>query len=238
MNTSATTTVVCLGDSITKGNVSYNWLQDLAKKMPQYRFVNHGCNGDLAYHALLRLDAVIKDSPDIVVLLLGTNDVLHTIPEIAHLVKKAKLPQKPDIDWFQVTFENIITELRQRTKARILVVSLPILGEGLRHHTNTLVALYNERIRRIVEQYHLEYIPLNEALVGILEQEHPANPVALQDSIGMVMKAPIRRLLFRQRWETISAANGLKLTTDNIHLNTRSGKILADLVAKRLLSQK
>jgi lysophospholipase L1-like esterase len=224
------TTVVCLGDSITKGMVSYDWVRELSRKMPELRFLNHGKNGDLAYNALQRVDAVIRANPDVVVILLGINDVLHAVPGIELRIKKTDLPQTPDRNWFRTNLVEILRQLQTRTQARILIASLPVLGEGLDHLTNQLVQQYNDIIRQTAEQYSLVYLPLNEALVRILEQEPVANPILLEDSFGIIVKAMVRRLVLRQSFDKISAVNGLKLTTDTIHLNSRSGKILGDLV--------
>jgi hypothetical protein len=46
--------VVCLGESLTKGEVSYDWVADL-QSCPQnasVRFVNLGVGGDHSYNAL------------------------------------------------------------------------------------------------------------------------------------------------------------------------------------------
>jgi lysophospholipase L1-like esterase len=74
MKASPKTTVICLGDSITKGMVSYDWVRELSRKMPEFRFLNHGINGDLAYNVLKRLEPVIAAKPDVVVIL--PNDAL------------------------------------------------------------------------------------------------------------------------------------------------------------------
>lgn len=228
------TTVVCLGDSITKGMVSYDWVQELSQKMPELPFLNHGKNGDLAYNALQRVEAVIRAKPDVVVILLGTNDVLHAVPGIELRIKKTDLPQEPDINWFRLNLDQIIQQIQARTQARILIASLPVLGEGLHHLTNQMVQQYNDIIRQTAEQYRLVYLPFNEALVRILEEEPVANPILLQESFGIIVKAMVRRLVLRQNYDRISAAYGLKLTTDTIHLNSRSGKILGDLVGTAL----
>jgi lysophospholipase L1-like esterase len=234
VNNQRITSVACFGDSITKGTVSYNWVRYLSKKLPRYQWDNYGRNGDLAFNALQRIEKVIRNNPDYVVIVLGTNDILQAMPEIEKHVRKMNLPQKPDIEWFQFNLEQIIGRFQEETKATIFIASLPVLGEGLNHRSNQMVREYNEIIRHLAKQYDLEYLPYNEALVEILEQEHSANPVLLQDSIEMIMKAPLRRFLLGQDWDTISSANGLRLTTDNIHLNTRSGMLLGDLILKRL----
>jgi lysophospholipase L1-like esterase len=234
MKSPSTRTVACLGDSITKGMISYDWVRELSRKMPEFRFLNHGINGDLAYNALQRLEPVIAAKPDVVVILLGTNDVLHAIPSIELRIKKTNLPQKPDKDWFRKNLHEIIQLIQTRTTARILIASMPVIGEGLHHSSNHLVQQYNEIVRQTAEQYSLIYLPFHEALVQILEEEPVPNPIRLEESFSVVVKAMMRRLVLWQSYDTISDVYGLKLTTDTIHLNSRSGKILGDLVAERL----
>jgi hypothetical protein len=42
-------TLVMAGDSITQGNMSYNWVDDLVTEFSQYQFFNAGINADLSY---------------------------------------------------------------------------------------------------------------------------------------------------------------------------------------------
>ncbi len=97
MKASPKTTVVCLGDSITKGMVSYDWVRELSRKTPEFRFLNHGINGDLAYNVLKRLEPVIAAKPDVVGF---CQTMLYASPSIEHRIKKTDLPQKPHKDWF------------------------------------------------------------------------------------------------------------------------------------------
>ena len=52
-----------------------------ARRWPDFRFLNHGVNGDLAWNGLQRLDRVIAERPDFVTILIGTNDVNATLSE-------------------------------------------------------------------------------------------------------------------------------------------------------------
>jgi lysophospholipase L1-like esterase len=69
--------LVCLGDSITAGQVSANYVKLLTGqwKRKAVRVENRGVNGDLAYNVAARLDEVIALQPDALTLLVGTNDV-------------------------------------------------------------------------------------------------------------------------------------------------------------------
>src|SRR5512146_3284028 len=74
-------TVVCLGDSITRGQISASFIDQLEQRLAGQglRFINSGVNGDLAYNVLRRLDDVIEIKPDVVILMIGTNDIVATL---------------------------------------------------------------------------------------------------------------------------------------------------------------
>ena len=78
MNSSSNGMVIaCLGESLTKGEVSYDWVADLQSR-PQnasIRFVNLGVGGDHTYNALQRVSQVIQCHPDKVVVLIGAGDL-------------------------------------------------------------------------------------------------------------------------------------------------------------------
>ena len=67
-------TVVCVGNSITHGQVSYNYVNILSERLSVdgYQFVNAGINGNLAYNVVNRLDKIIGCDPDYVTVLIGT----------------------------------------------------------------------------------------------------------------------------------------------------------------------
>ncbi|MBT4091678.1 MAG: hypothetical protein HOE30_24600 [Deltaproteobacteria bacterium] len=88
--------VVCIGDSLTMGNVSYNYVNELAQRFSQddYGFVNAGFNSELTHNTLQRLDDIIRINPQFVTILIGTNDVLATLCEKCSekYMKNMKLP--------------------------------------------------------------------------------------------------------------------------------------------------
>src|SRR5512137_2894794 len=108
--------VACLGESLTKGEVSYDWISDLQSR-PQnaaIRFVNLGVGGDHAYNALKRLPQVIQCHPDKVVVLIGGGDVLCTLsPSRERACRMWKrLPQKPSAQWYEETIRKIVCGLK------------------------------------------------------------------------------------------------------------------------------
>lgn len=74
--------VVCLGDSLTHGRVSHNYVDELDERFPDdYMFVNAGINSELAFNVLQRIETVIALKPEYITVLIGTNDALGTLGE-------------------------------------------------------------------------------------------------------------------------------------------------------------
>jgi lysophospholipase L1-like esterase len=65
------TLVACVGDSLTAGQLSADWVGMLAERLgPQgYEFVDAGVNSQLAWNVPQRLDEVIACDPEVVTLL-------------------------------------------------------------------------------------------------------------------------------------------------------------------------
>lgn len=228
--------VACLGDSITKGTVSYQWVAQLSDEMKAFDFVNLGKNGDLAYNAHLRINEVTDLQPDFVIILLGTNDVNATMTpaNIKRYLKSKQLPQIPTKEWYVAMLDKIVTNIKKTTSAEITLCTLPVLGEDLAEESNRKVRSYNDEIKGIAQKHNVAIIDLHKELSGYLTQLTPYKQVAYQKNLFMMGKAIARRFVLRQNWNTISGAHGLHLTTDTIHLNETGGRILAALVREYL----
>ena len=76
-------TVCCIGDSLTQGNYSYDWVSSLSKKIPFIEFINMGKNGETAKVLRMRLQTDVIDlNPDYVIVLVGGNDLILSLIHI------------------------------------------------------------------------------------------------------------------------------------------------------------
>ncbi len=77
-----TTRIACLGDSLTRAQFSVDYLDLLGRRHPpgDVRLARFGANGDFAYDLLQRLDAVVTNPPDVITVLIGTNDAERALP--------------------------------------------------------------------------------------------------------------------------------------------------------------
>jgi len=229
-------TVVCIGDSITHGRTSSDYVAVLQRRFrPKgYRFVNAGVNGELAYHVLQRLDAVAACRPSFVTIMVGTNDVYAALSTAnAHeAVETMGLPERPTRETFRRHLTEICLQLRQSTSAHLALLSLPPLGEDPRHRAFEMTTAYSRIIETVAQETGSTYLPIHERMRTYLDgrQDCPRRSfAAYREGRGLGVK--IRRFLLRQSFDAISRRNGFCLLTDFFHLNDTGAGMVADAVA-------
>ncbi|HZA11469.1 SGNH/GDSL hydrolase family protein [Mycobacterium sp.] len=226
--------VVCLGDSITRGQVSVDYVTLLARRTfaGPYVFTNAGANGDLAENALQRLDSVIDLRPDLVTVLIGTNDANASMSErnIARFTRMKKLTARPTIEGYRDNVTAIIDRLTRETSARIGLLSLPVLGEELGSESVQRSQQYSAVLKQIAETRGIAYLPLNERQIAHLQAGGFAPGIRYSDGLALSAGAAIQHFILRRSLDDISRRRGLQLTTDLLHQNTRGATMIADLI--------
>jgi lysophospholipase L1-like esterase len=230
--------IACLGSSATAAKGSYDWIADL-KSRPENaasRFFNFGVGGDLAYHALQRLPTVARCNPAKVVVLIGGNDVLvRASRKLRRLLGAWKrLPQEPSPEWFEENLRRIVHRVKFRLGARLALCSLQPMGEdpesqnSLQKLLNQLVHDYSGIIQGVAREEGAAYIPFYE---GLSDAIRVSPGQALTDiSISSMYRDAFRHVVLHWSLDEVAARNGWRFHTDGIHLNTRGGRLLADLV--------
>lgn len=230
--------VACLGASHTEAKGSYDWIGDLQSR-PQnatVRFVNLGVGGDLAYNALKRLPTVIQCRPDKVVVLIGTNDVLTAIfPHARRLLGTWKrLPQAPSAAWYEENLRQIARRLKSATAARVALCSLAVIGEDpqstdpAQQEVNQRIDQYSAIVKRLAAEEGVCYLPFYERMHERIAAS-PGRAFTAFRFLPMYRDA-FRLLVLHRSLDEIGEHNGWHFHSDGIHLNSHSGKILADLV--------
>ena len=122
--------VACIGGDVVHGNISYNFVEDAAKRKgcSDYQFINDGVNGSTAHDVLNRLDSVIQCNPDYAIILVGFNDASAKIaPELAKInVKIRMLTERPTLSAYEKKLAEIVNRLKSETTAQIALLSLPV----------------------------------------------------------------------------------------------------------------
>jgi acyl-CoA thioesterase I len=234
----ARTLVVATGDSITDGRISANFVDMVANRLggAGYAFVNSGVSGDLAFNVDQRLqDDVIAFDPDVVTVLVGTNDVAAHISDewMRGYLKSKKPTQRPSLGWYRQVVERIVDRLQQSTHARILLIEIPIMGEQPDSVENARVREYNLALHEIARSTNVEVVPLFQPLLDGL----PPGPAPAFDGTKRLMgRAAVGRFLLHRTFDAIAARANLTLLTDHIHLSERAAAILATQIETTLAS--
>jgi lysophospholipase L1-like esterase len=224
--------VVCVGDSITRGAASADYVALLRAGRAGHatEFVNAGIDGNLAWNVRQRLDPVIACAPDAISLLIGTNDVNATAnPQMAAQYRRSQgLPRDASLPWYRENVAAILDRLLDQTDARVAVLEIPPLGERLDSEVNARVREHNEALRALAAERGITCLPLHQQLTALIPPD--AHPPQYDGSEAAAVRAVLRHMALRQDWDRISADVGLNVLTDHIHLNDRAASVVAGLI--------
>ena len=226
--------IVFAGNSITHGRIGENYVTMISEglKDEQYDFVNAGINSELAWNLLQRIDEIIECKPEIVTILIGTNDAnaMTSEKEGKSYVKRMNLPKMPDQEWYQESLLKIIRTLQERTQAKIGLISIPPIGEDPNHLAFRISSDYVTIIKEVASSTGVKYIPFHEKMREYLER-HPGNPAyhIKWEKIEMFI-ACFKRYILRKDWDSIGESRGFQAHIDYLHLNTKSALMLTNLI--------
>ena len=153
-----TSVIAFVGDSITAGGDWGAWFPDDTAQ-------NFGVGGNTSDDLLERLDTVIEAQPDIVVLLIGTNDFAWRQP-VEHIVRN---------------IESVLVKLRKALPdAQLLVQGILPRESGYAH----VIKDVNTHVRQFASTVRAQYLDLWPALAdaeGGLREEYTADQLHLND---------------------------------------------------------
>lgn len=219
--------IVCFGASTVHGNVSYNIVDELARRLPDHDLINAGVNGNTSQQALGRLPAVLACKPDAVVVAIGANDVL--VLRGSPLGSPVPRDFKDRLTWdgYATNLTAIVDGLRS-SGARVALMSIQPIGEQLDSPLNKDVDRANELVRRTATVEKVTYLPLNERLAEEIRRHGTGRPAG--EGVATALKAIVLHLGLGIGLDRIGRRNGYLVHTDGLHLNSRGGLIAADLI--------
>ncbi len=233
LNLEQKSVVVCVGDSLTHGRISSNYVRMLRERFgPDYEFVNAGVNSNLAWNVLERLPGIIECKPDFITILIGTNDVNATLSRqnMADYIRRMGLPEKPDLEWYKTSLNDIVSLLKNKTSAQIALITLPTIGESpnskIFHCTNE----YSEIIRETAIKHGCDCLPLEKQMIDYLVKNSAHPRFDYEDGMRLTLWAAIQHYGLFRSWDIISKKAGFKLHLDYLHLNTEGAIMIADLI--------
>ncbi len=226
--------VAAIGDSITHGRVSANYVDVLQTRNPGLYFVNAGINSELAWNVRERLPDVIRCRPAAVTILIGTNDVNARLSPAneARYMKNQKLPQKPDPAFYRENLASILDLVKKETPA-VAVMTLPPIGEDEGSTANQMVAGYNDIVRQTAKTRQVEVLPLFETILSRV-RDRPVNVSLCGGGIYPMEIAVGQHYLLRRSWNEAGRSLGFFYLTDCLHLNDDGAAVVAGLIQEFL----
>lgn len=164
------------GDSVTDAGRDRSNPHDMGEGYPRYasamiqdsypdtafEFVNLGISGNRTEHLVERLEADFIDvQPDIVSVMIGINDVWH---HYDHYFLETTDEQ------FEKNLTTVLSALRERTTARILLIQ-PVLFFGGVPPMREELPRKQAIIKRLAERYADAYLPMDDILRDCSEEE-------------------------------------------------------------------
>ncbi|MGW7568438.1 SGNH/GDSL hydrolase family protein [Streptomyces tendae] len=234
-----TTRIACLGDSLTRALISADYLDALGRRHPpgDLRLARFGANGDFAHNLLRSLDAVIANPPDVITVLIGTNDARASLAgyRVDKAMKRKRLPERPSAGWFQQCLGAVVERLRAETDATIGLLSLPVLGQRLDGPAAQASQRYSRMIAEVATANEVTYLPLHERQIEELRQADPPPIPYREVTPAAGLGVFVQHAVLRRGLDTISRRRNLVLTTDHIHQNSRGAALIAEVIDAGLL---
>lgn len=227
--------VVCIGDSITHGRVGHNYVAETRSRFTrdEFEFVNAGINSEFAYNIAERLDEIIQCQPDIVTILIGSNDAMYFMKdsEKMSVLKGKGLNRKVDKAWFEENLTRIVKRLKNETNARIALLTLPPISEDLNSPSFARAIEYSNVIRQVAATFRVDLLPLNETLrQRLTDFQNQQSVVLTPPAVNLMNRAVFMRYILRYDWDEISDKHNQRFLVDESHLNHRGALVVADLI--------
>jgi acyl-CoA thioesterase I len=229
--------VACVGDSITRGRVSVNYVELLQKHFgDDYCFINKGVDGDLAYNVLCRLDDVITYEPDYIIVMIGSNDVLATYSEKScnYYRTSKSLPVCPTEEWFRENLEKIVEKLRLQSHAALALVSLPLITEARESAMYQRSIVYSGIIKETADKFGVGYVRLNEAQQEFYRTHESQPKTWYMQKWKFSLRIAFQHFILLKSWDDISKKYGFLLTIDHIHQNSTGAGQISDVILEYL----
>lgn len=232
--------VLFLGDSLTQGSVSFNYVEQLQRSLPCYQFINGGTNGDLAHNLLKHMRKIEALQPSIIYIMIGTNDVLSKlslIDRIYFMVTRSLL-SVPSENAYAFAVEKVIRKINSISpRSRVAFLPIPYFeSNNSSSQINTYVDEYNTKLKALAIQYNITYIEIDFGLCkgNVISKSTGIRPRLLW-GINIYRSA---WLLFKKdlRPHEVSQHLGYSWTTDGIHLNSDIGLRIVDMLQNHIQS--
>jgi lysophospholipase L1-like esterase len=216
--------IVFLGDSLTWGGYGGNFVDEVAKEMPEHTIINEGVGGDTVVNLLRRVESVIEEhKPDAMFVMVGGNDATsYTMPATRNYYRKAK-----QLENGMVTPEEFETTYRELLHQIQLQHVLPLVGIAPTEYSKDLVKAkqsYNAIVKKLTEKLNIPLLDLDSPFTPAEPIEREATSLKFIQEIGEHVASGWDDFESeRQKW-------GYSYTFDGMHLLPQTAIKFAKLI--------
>lgn len=227
-------TWLLLGDSHTYGQSGFAICEALSAARPDVRVVNGGVNADLAWNLAERVDQALTVRPDVVHVLIGTNDVnagLHPDHAAGYMRDKG-VPTVPTPDFYRQHLRRVFKRLNG-SGARLIASQIPPIGDDAVSAWNAAVRHHNRILSEEAASVGATVLPLYDRLIADVDPSR-VRPIDRRD---WGIWIPDSQRLHDEdglSWDAIADRRALHLTHDGLHLTERAGRIWLDLLLQEV----
>ncbi|AVM68052.1 GDSL family lipase [Lachnospiraceae bacterium oral taxon 500] len=227
--------IICLGDSLTSGNVGYSYIPFLGKEI---QAVNQGRDGDTVRGVYGRLKKMF-DNPQynaVYILGIGTNDIL--LPYLRSLSPLWFLPMslrcwikkctEEDTEFYQ-EYDRLLKCLCRENK-KVIIFGLPFIN--LQNFPQGRLIKRNGMIKELAEKYESPFIDIYQLQKEQMDRDRRVYNWKYGFLFRVADAVIMTVLPFSKDW--FAQIRGLKVSVDGVHFNSKSAKILAKEIEKNI----
>jgi len=226
--------IAFLGASLIRGSISAPLPPRVVARLglDDVHVLNAGVSGDLAWNVARRAPAVVAWKPDVLFMMAGSNDVLASLTEARarRYRRLKKLPQTPDAQFSRDSLRALFDAVR--TVPRVIVGTLPPLGEDLDSDACARVRTTNEVIARAADERGWTVADIYTAIATRIGSG--GRPLPSGDHL--VLSAAFQRYILRRSYESIARTHGFRALSDGIHFTESSADAAADVIVDAIRS--
>ena len=237
------TVVACLGDSITHGRVSGDYVAKTRGALGDGFFVvNAGVNSQCSWNLRARIDDVIACDPDVITIMIGTNDWkgMYNTSWGTATVKSQSLPQALSPTFYRENLRAILSSVTARggKTRKVALLELVPFGEQLDAECQATVARANELIAELGSEFGVAVLPVNMRLRAYLATAAaPATPCEpFEIWVPSLYPDIVKHYVLGMGWDRVGAAHGFRVMSDGLHLNDVGAQIVADAIVEFIRS--
>jgi lysophospholipase L1-like esterase len=232
--------IACIGDSLTHGNIGDCWVETLHNEFPEDIFLNEGINGDVVWQVQQRLEPILACKPDIVILMIGSNDVMASFNKKSgeSYRRNNKLPEVPTFESYQKLLPKLIDSLS--TISKIAICTLPPIGENKDSIVNNHVNKFNKFIELTAKNKNITLLPVSKLLREDLSiRTYPSRSDYDPSTLPIIRRiygGVVQHYIFKKSWDEVAKSKGQWILFDQVHLGERGAKIVFNIVKKYISS--